>query len=240
MKIVSLNGFARVDVDNVPSLINEDSYNGFSRVNPQTMHGFSLNGYTLNGYELNGLAELDDTEFEMLIEAIDDGDSVNGIFKRLINRRRKKRASGQTAGQRRRSKKDTRRLNREEKKRLKRDRLKARTERIRSRKDKPGFMESIKGVAEKLIGGEGAPEFLSDIAEDIGFDLPGQDEEFMSGSAEQRGLFDKRPFYKKPFRKWSTMQKVGVIGGGLVAVDLITGGKIRQAVGIGKPKKTRR
>ena len=246
MKVVSLNGFSRLNVD-----ATEDGrmqrLNGFSRINPtRPMQGFTLNGFTFNGFELNALAELDDTEFEILLDAIDDGETVNGIFKRLVKRRRKKRAEGKTTKARRRHRKDARLSSREERKRLKRDKLKARTERIRSRKDKPNFLESIKGVAEKFIGGEGAPEFLSDIADDIGIDmdafLPEDDEglQYVDTGADKRGLFKPKPFYKKPFKKWSTMQKVGVIGGGVVAIDLITGGKVREMVGMKKKTSKKR
>lgn len=50
MKITTLNGLSRVNIDPKLNGLSRVNMNGLSRVN---MNGYTLNGYQLNGYQLN-------------------------------------------------------------------------------------------------------------------------------------------------------------------------------------------
>lgn len=70
-----------------------------------------------------------------------------------------------------------------------------------------------------------------------GYELSGYDEEldgyFLSGYELQ----GPRPFSKRWFRRNSPWSYIGVGLGALLVIDIATGGKVREAVGMKKKKK---
>jgi len=75
---------------------------------------------------------------------------------------------------------------------------------------------------------------------------PTTTEEFFENEVDERGLFSAPSLFKEP-GKWfasdkvPTIQKVGVVAGGVVLIDALTGGNIiLQRIGVMKPQTKKR
>ena len=235
MRLVQLQGTGSYNRAHAPRQMNA----GYSRfINSEEVHelngGYSrfihtsndppigMEGIILNGVLIQGIAEMSDTEFEEFFTSLDDPDNLQGL--RSLFRRVRERA------QARRGRKGEKKQGRAEKKALRRDKLKARTERIRSKIGQPGvFANLADAVKGALIPGDMES---SEVFEDV-MDVAGSD--------EQRGLFKPKFGSKRWFKNLSTIQKVAMIAGGIIAIDFATGGNIiLKRAGVMKGSKKRR
>jgi len=195
---------------------------GYSRfVHTSNDPPVGMEGVILNGVMIQGIAEMSDVEFEEFYHGLDNPENLQGL-KSLFKRARERARA-------RRGRKSDKKEGRAEKKRLRRDKLKARTERIRAKIGKPGIFENLtEAVKGALLPGDmDSDEIFEDVVD-------------IAGSEEQRGLFKPKFGSKRWFNNLSTIQKVALIGGGLIAVDFATGGNIiLKRVGVMKGKKRR-
>ena len=210
-----LNGFSRVSPDG-------DQMNGFTRVNYK-MDGYQLNGLVLNDFMLNGIAEMTDDEFEQVMDVLENNDmqgigaaigGLTSLFSWVKERVKKRR---QQIGE------DARRTGRG---------LRGLIERFKERR-RQKMEERVRSMQERLKGQLGAREKIQQMAAQFAQTPPAGD---MTPSefGTEKGLFDSRPWYKKPFKKWPMPAKIAVIGGGALVAFMIA-----KRTGLIKTKKRR-
>jgi len=222
--MVQMDGLSRVNPINGLSRVNP--INGLSRVNLNAQYTLN-NGFTLNGYELNEYLE----NCAMYSEYPTINGCMNFFGKKARARRQERRAGRQ---ERRAQRKDERRSARMERQQGRQD---ARTQRAQLR------TEALKDVAGSVSEGlrdvlPGGGEMVSGFVDDFtgGFG-PGQD------FADEKGLFGPPSLFKDPGKWFSsnrvpTWQKAGVVAGGVLLVDAVTGGNIvLKPLGLKKGKK---
>lgn len=276
-----VNGFNRAVAEG-------SNINGFNRATYESaMQGYGtckLEGYELNGYMLSGLMELEDEEFDAVIDAIDSIslDELQGYELGFFGKKAKARRAARR--EKRKDKKSERRARRDAKRQARADRKaakmaakqekrdlknemrqariekkRARAEKIRSKIGEPGFGDKLLSLGEKAVQaftGDGAGDIVGIVEDATGFDIPlpdlsddfgiGDDEfitEMSDQDMDERGLFGPPSLFEKP-GKWfrskqvPVWQKAGVVAGGVLLIDGLTGGNIvLKRVGIMKGKK---
>ena len=196
MKVSAVNGFSRVNVQ-------PKETNGFSRVNHkpavQTVNALELNAIMLNGYVVNAIDDMTDDEFEIfLADAMEP--EMNGLFSRLRDRIKKRRAARQ-------ARREARRGARAERRKLRNERLRARIERIRAKaaSGEPGFLDKLKEAGKQAFTGLTGVELGADELPPMSADMmPLGDDMDMD---DEKGLFGP-PKYEPWNPKWWTKKRV--------------------------------
>ena len=210
MRIDVLNGFSRVNIAPELQGFSRVNLQGFSRVNLQGM--YNLNGFTLNGYELN--------EYQNYCE-------LNGMNPRNMNSLASFLAAAGKKGIQLGKKIRDRRIAAGKKPIF---------SAIRERREAAGKKPILVNLVDRLQQKADEEAGIQDFQNENDFVIE-QDFE-----ADQR-LFGPPSLFKEP-GKWfgsdkvPVVQKIGVVAGGVVLIDALTGGNIiLKRVGIMKKGK---